>query len=269
MSPNTSKREPSRARRLIVLAAVYLTLGFVSCVLVTWWMALVRPWSVHAENIFGTSLSSEDWDERWSMGSEGWSDATISMKAISVCDYTQMLFSALRHKYPQAPQLPQDEDTEEKYEIRFRAKLREVAAYNRIIAREFPHVPVIAFPDGRMMSYESSTWGWPARSLSTRVIGPFISVPTPHVSSRVIGGWIIKLNQYDHPRFVLPYSPVWPGLIVNTLLYAAAIGAIVESMMFAVLTRRRRAARCVSCGYALKGLAQSSPCPECGQTSKT
>ncbi|MFY7896709.1 MAG: hypothetical protein ACOVP8_10785 [Phycisphaerales bacterium] len=69
---------------------------------------------------------------------------------------------------------------------------------------------------------------------------------------------------------MLPVRPVWPGLVVNTALYAAsAYGAFVACRVgwrrFGP-QRRRRIARgcCPACGYDRHGIAASAMCPECG-----
>ena len=65
----------------------------------------------------------------------------------------------------------------------------------------------------------------------------------------------------DIPDF-LPLAPIWPGAIVNTLIYAAALAACFvapRSLRRAVRSRRNR---CTRCGYPS---GTSERCPECGQ----
>ena len=65
----------------------------------------------------------------------------------------------------------------------------------------------------------------------------------------------------------LPNTPLWPGLVLNTLFYAALAWGVWQLPL--ALRRRRRRARgqCVRCGYALAGLPTGSPCPECGPST--
>jgi hypothetical protein len=69
----------------------------------------------------------------------------------------------------------------------------------------------------------------------------------------------------------LPILLLWPGFLVNTLLYAIVVSLIVA--VFKRLVTNVRAMRdfcrrldwqCGSCGYDLKGL-DTEVCPECGR----
>jgi hypothetical protein len=60
----------------------------------------------------------------------------------------------------------------------------------------------------------------------------------------------------------LPYLPLWPQLIANTLFWSALWGAALF-LPGAVRRRvRRRRGQCTACGYDLS--ASSGVCPECG-----
>ena len=62
------------------------------------------------------------------------------------------------------------------------------------------------------------------------------------------------------PRY-LPYGPLWLGLIVNTLLYATVLIAVM-SMWFATRSKLRlRRGLCPNCKYPIGG---SEVCTECG-----
>ncbi len=70
----------------------------------------------------------------------------------------------------------------------------------------------------------------------------------------------VLLNELN----VLPFGPMWPGFMVNTLFYAAIL--FVGWLLFAVpfaLRRRRRIKRglCPACGYRV---GTSPVCTECG-----
>ncbi len=105
--------------------------------------------------------------------------------------------------------------------------------------------------------------GWPLLSgwygLSNLYPGPVLlegGIPIYGIpSSPPTRAWTIR---------ALPLHPIWRGIIVNSLFYAAfwtslfvGIGAIRRAL-------RRRAGRCTRCAYDLSGLRSGTLCPECG-----
>lgn len=62
----------------------------------------------------------------------------------------------------------------------------------------------------------------------------------------------------------LPYLPIWPGLIANTVFW----GGVWWCALFvpAMVRKRRRIKRgqCPACGYDLSANPAGTPCPECG-----
>jgi hypothetical protein len=62
----------------------------------------------------------------------------------------------------------------------------------------------------------------------------------------------------------LPLVPVLPGIIVDTLVYAAAIWAIGWCIILYKRARRVHAGLCRACGYEIN---QLPICPECGLTA--
>ncbi len=62
---------------------------------------------------------------------------------------------------------------------------------------------------------------------------------------------------------VIPLRIYWPGAIINTLTYAAAL--FVPFTLVPITRRhlRRRAGRCVNCNYDLRATTTGT-CPECG-----
>lgn len=61
---------------------------------------------------------------------------------------------------------------------------------------------------------------------------------------------------------VFPRVPLWSGLILNTLFYAALIIGPVVPVRLLRRARRRRRNRCVACRYDMAG--GGTVCPECG-----
>jgi hypothetical protein len=62
----------------------------------------------------------------------------------------------------------------------------------------------------------------------------------------------------------LPYTPVWPGLIGNTVLCAGICWVAGWGPRAVRGWRRAKQNRCVGCGYSRSGLAKGTLCPECG-----
>lgn len=64
------------------------------------------------------------------------------------------------------------------------------------------------------------------------------------------------------------YRPVWPGLILNTLLYALLPASVAVAFVALRRRRRRRRGHCPACGYDRRG-DTAAVCPECGRAATT
>jgi len=62
----------------------------------------------------------------------------------------------------------------------------------------------------------------------------------------------------------LPLRPIWTGLLVNTVFYAALWFIPLGGVGLVRRWRRRRRGQCPRCAYDLAGLTSGQPCPECG-----
>ena len=61
----------------------------------------------------------------------------------------------------------------------------------------------------------------------------------------------------------LPLRPLWPGLAINTILYAAILWLLTLGPFTARRMIRAKRGLCIKCGYDLRG-AEHEACPECG-----
>lgn len=104
--------------------------------------------------------------------------------------------------------------------------------------------------------------GVPCRCFADWAVDPACaSSATPNLSS--YGRWQISASGRQS-RF-LSLMPLWPGLALNTLFYAAFGGAIWWSLHAVRRRLRVLRGRCSSCAYDRVGLAEGAVCPECGR----
>lgn len=127
--------------------------------------------------------------------------------------------------------------------------------------------PTLGLISPDRLSYVVNAYGWPALAMRGVKIE---TLPTG-------GTW--RDPKLDHPhsillgesRIALPASILWPGFVINTLVFvlawvvAIALGGRAARSLAAYFhTRRaRRLGTCPACGYDLLG-DYSTGCPECG-----
>ncbi len=78
----------------------------------------------------------------------------------------------------------------------------------------------------------------------------------------------LRRDLLKYPGFFpgLPLRPIWPGLVVNTVIYAVFLWAL-SRLPFAVQRYVRvRRGLCPACGYDLRH-GEHEACPECGVTA--
>ena len=71
--------------------------------------------------------------------------------------------------------------------------------------------------------------------------------------------WGLAAAPVEPPK--LPWRPIWPGFVVNTLLFAAAVWVLFAVPLGVRRIIRARGGRCPQCGYPA---GASGVCPECG-----
>lgn len=109
--------------------------------------------------------------------------------------------------------------------------------------------------------------GWPLASLSRDVHRAPCPLSSGSATSSIRTGLVIQdaptpLNLA--PPLHLAVRPVWPGLAVNTALFAFILWMLLAATPRAVRRQiRRRRGRCIKCGYDLRGEFVAGS-PECG-----
>ena len=104
--------------------------------------------------------------------------------------------------------------------------------------------------------------GWPLKSLAAVVVESRRPPAVKYSEQELIGG--IGLNWRSGGGPILPYLPVWRGLIVNTVLYGAMFWLMFASWPVGRRLIRSRRGLCLWCGYDLHG-TEHDRCPECGR----
>jgi len=110
-------------------------------------------------------------------------------------------------------------------------------------------------------------YGLPFRSMRTtrRIVqrGPAITSNEQTVlDAGTIVPRVLNPSQTATNRFA--FDPVWPGFVLNSLVYAVLALVTMLGLTRLRADRRRRRGRCVRCNYLLAGL---DVCPECGATA--
>ncbi len=128
---------------------------------------------------------------------------------------------------------------------------------------------VIAATDWRdypLAEFTVNDAGWPFRALRDTQ-----SRSRPGTEQRH-GAFVLREGLYSPSMglierpIILPYQPIWTGLIADTIVFGGAWWVILTVPGLIRDRRRRRRGRCPTCGYTLKGLAPNAPCPECGKS---
>ncbi len=98
--------------------------------------------------------------------------------------------------------------------------------------------------------------GWPARSLSGEFWDSHGLGKLPPWSERRAA------YVYVNRSFVIPFRPFWPGVAVNTLLYAVLLWLLAWGLLAPRRFIRVKRGLCPSCAYPR---GESDVCSECGR----
>lgn len=106
--------------------------------------------------------------------------------------------------------------------------------------------------------------GWPLKSLAAVAVESLRPPEVKYSELEVIGG--IRLNWRRGNRPLLPYLPVWRGIMVNTVFYGTMLWVLIFSWPVGRRIIRSRRGLCLWCGYDLHG-TEHDRCPECGRAA--
>lgn len=105
--------------------------------------------------------------------------------------------------------------------------------------------------------------GWPLAALVGSVLHAGPTWPAEPVP---VEGAMLRLPSGSWEGCLVPLTILWPGFLLNTLMYAAILATLFLVPGRLRRTLRRRRGRCTHCNYDRRGLpATDTLCPECGQ----
>lgn len=119
-------------------------------------------------------------------------------------------------------------------------------------------------PDCVSLAVQEFAYGWPFRAFTNRSA---ICQQNGRLKARVNRGaitlpqgWVSIVQGRGRD---LPFYPVFPGILLNTLIYGAPVYLMLLSLAGVRRVYRWKRGKCLRCGYALKGVT-AQRCPECG-----
>jgi hypothetical protein len=134
------------------------------------------------------------------------------------------------------------------------------------LLRDSPLLPI--YEDSIRRGTEPWLWcradGWPALALSTHAYWDAHPLDGP---PHVVHGIVFGNGPHSPSNGVaaLPLQPIWPGFLINSLLYALIWWALLLAGSIRPMLRRR-AGLCAKCGYRHE--LASGPCSECGHVDR-
>lgn len=81
------------------------------------------------------------------------------------------------------------------------------------------------------------------------------------------GGLNQRVGSFIRTESWFVYHPIWPGLLINTIVWSLPFLLIFAAASSLRRRSRRRRGLCPHCAYDLRATPPSHPCPECGSKS--
>jgi hypothetical protein len=111
-------------------------------------------------------------------------------------------------------------------------------------------------------------FGWPRHCLWFQARGTVFdnTVRNPELRGAMLWSGAPSAVTYDFRA--LPLRLIWPGILINSIFYAALWMMTLIAPGMLRRRWRRRCGRCAACGYDLRGQIEAR-CPECGGGSES
>ncbi|MBS0197039.1 MAG: hypothetical protein JSR77_09790 [Planctomycetes bacterium] len=105
--------------------------------------------------------------------------------------------------------------------------------------------------------------GWPMVAMAFSERYREVQTPVSHFETVWTSGIEVPAKRFPAAGFVrrLPIRPIWWGFILNSVIYAIAIGGVISMLRAVRRWRRRRHGLCEQCAYPT---GTGPACPECG-----
>lgn len=265
-------------RRASLILALLLTLGFVTSVGVAWASATMYRFGITDNPLTDTWFNEPRVElgevNHWRLAQ--WTDATLTRRW--GWGWRPEWFLDPWEARVRRITLGSDSEDRPWSEI-------SVPAFSRA-QREPPQEPAaIALFVHALPSFEEREAGWPMRCLRVWWVAGDDRLDTP--GERIRGG--VLASHWSYPwgstsfdasmmhwntedEHAIPLTPMWVGLAINTVAWAAIWFVLVQLAMLPVWLwrrwrwkRRERRGRCLRCGYELGGTGDPTrTCPECG-----
>lgn len=127
------------------------------------------------------------------------------------------------------------------------------------------------FENGAPDEARHGTWrlvnarGWPLRAVYCERFTGSGGVMGRRGAIVVEGAGVFTYGGGWGETVVLPWLPLWAGIVGDTLFYGGAWSGAWTLVVWRRRRRRERRGMCRACGYDLRGLSAGGVCPECGR----